>query len=109
MAELDHLKLLADMYASTYFPDHLVDRVKATLLGVAKSAQDGNIESLEQLYVLTHAATEEINELQNAFYEAGSEIETGARESIGQSFVELANALGFPDADIEELIAPRDW
>jgi hypothetical protein len=38
-----------------------------------------------------------------------SEIETAAREAIAHDFDVIAGAYGFADADIEELIATRDW
>jgi hypothetical protein len=57
---------------------------------------------------LTHAATDEFNTLAEAFYEHDSEIETVARECIAGDFAFVASAYGF-DADIEELIATRDW
>ena len=66
-------------------------------------------DGLAALYVLTQQATEEFNDLQDAFDEAGSEIETVARDSIGESFYLIARAYGFEDADPEELIATRDW
>ncbi len=64
---------------------------------------------LAALYALTHAATEEFNELAAAFEEAGSEIETTAREEIGEAFWFVARAYGFADADPEELVASRGW
>ena len=64
---------------------------------------------LTALYALTHAATEEFNDLQDVFVEAGSEIETVAREEIAEEFWFVARVYGFADADVEELIAPRDW
>lgn len=63
----------------------------------------------DALYALTHKATEQINELEEVFEENGSEIETVARETIAEDFVRIADAYGFTDADIEELIAPREW
>ena len=60
------------------------------------------------LYALTHAATEEFNALAEEFEENDSELETAAREAIAEDFEWIAKAYGF-DADIEELIAPRDW
>ncbi|WP_267466141.1 DUF5713 family protein [Nocardia puris] len=56
-----------------------------------------------------YAAAEEFNDLQDDFAAAGSEIETVAREAIAEEFWFVADAYGFADADIEELIAPRDW
>ena len=65
-------------------------------------------QTLDALYELTHAATEEFNELATEFEEQGSEIETAARDAIGTDFSAIAEAYGF-EADGEELIAPRDW
>jgi hypothetical protein len=47
--------------------------------------------------------------LQEEFYENDSEIETNARECIGADFDFVAKSYGFEDADMEELIATRDW
>ena len=63
---------------------------------------------LQALYALTHAATDEFNALAEAFYEHDSEIETAARECIAEDFGFIASTYGF-DADIEEMIATRDW
>jgi Family of unknown function (DUF5713) len=64
---------------------------------------------LEALYVLTNAATEEFNALQADFEAAGSEIETVARDEIATDFGFIAVAYGFADADLEALVASRDW
>lgn len=61
------------------------------------------------MYALTHKATEQINDLEAVFEENGSEIETVARETIAEDFIRIADAYGLTDADIEELIAPREW
>ncbi len=52
--------------------------------------------------------SEKVNDLQLRFEEHGSEIETVARDCIGMDFDFIACAYGFT-ADIEELIAPREW
>lgn len=57
---------------------------------------------------MTHSATDKLNDLQDEFFENNSEIETGARECLGADFEFISKAYGF-DADIEELIATRDW
>jgi len=49
------------------------------------------------------------NELGEELYEANSEIETIAAECIAEDFAFIAEAYGFADADLEELIATRDW
>ncbi|MEU9144999.1 DUF5713 family protein [Streptomyces sp. NPDC048349] len=100
---------LRHMYEDTYFPDHLVDQGAAILLRLCERIEAEQPSDLEALYALTHAATEEFNLLQTEFEAAGSEIETVAREWIAEDFCFAASAYGFPDADIEELIATRDW
>ncbi|MFE9244616.1 DUF5713 family protein [Nocardiopsis sp. NPDC006938] len=101
--------LLADMRSDPYFPAHLVERGRAILLALCARIEADRPADLAELYVLTHAATEEFNSLEEEFDAAGSEIETVAREDIGGSFWLVAAAYGFTDADPEELVAPRDW
>ncbi|QIK71809.1 hypothetical protein G7070_05370 [Propioniciclava coleopterorum] len=100
---------LAGMYASDYFPDHLVDKGAAILRGLCERIETQRPADLPALYALTHAATEQFNDLQEEFWDAGSEIETAARDCIGLDFERIAQAYGHADADIEELTAPRDW
>ncbi|WKX17298.1 DUF5713 family protein [Streptomyces sp. HUAS CX7] len=97
-------RFLAGMYEDDYFPDRVVDRGSDILLRLCARVEADRPGDLTALYALTHAATEEFNEL-----EAGSEIETTAREEIGEAFWFVAQAYGFADADPEELIAPREW
>lgn len=101
-------RFLADMYGDGYFPDNLVALVEAVLLALCVEIERADALDLAGLYRLTHRATEQVNALQELFWEAGSEIETGARETIAGDFAAIATAYGF-EADIEELIAPRDW
>lgn len=106
--EMREFSFVESMYADGWFPDHCVQKVEEVLVALCLRIEEETPESLEELYRLTHAATEEINELQDYFFEQGSEIETGAREAIAMDFERIAIAYGF-DADVEELIAPRDW
>lgn len=99
---------LADLYLDAYFPEHLVDKGKAILADLCETIERKKPKSLDELYKLTHAATEEFNELAAEFEEEDSEIETAARDAIGNDFAVIAEAYGF-DADGEELIAPREW
>jgi Family of unknown function (DUF5713) len=99
---------LKEMYEDTYFPNKLVDKGKAILVGLCFEIEQQQPKSLDDLCELTHAATDKFNELQEAFEEADSEIETGARECIAEHFEFVAKAYGF-EADIEELIATREW
>jgi hypothetical protein len=99
---------LADMYADEYFPKHLVDQGRDILVDLCHTLEARPPKDLDELYVHTHQATERFNDLQSAFEAAGSEMETAARENIGMDFAFIAQAYGF-DADVEELIAPREW
>ena len=99
---------LEDMYADSYFPKFLVDKVKTILIDLCINIEKTSPKSLDELYRLSHAATLKINDLQNEFLEHDSEIETAARESIGTDFDFIAKTYGF-NADVEELIAPREW
>lgn len=99
---------LKEMYEDSYFPNKLVDESKAILVGLCFEIEQKQPKTLDELYELTHAATDKFNDLQEAFEEADSEIETGARECIAEDFEFVAEAYGF-DADIEELIATREW
>jgi hypothetical protein len=100
---------LEDMYADGYFPARLVDKVTKILLRLCEQIELQRPADLDALYKLTHAATEKINLLQDQFEDAGSEIETVAREIMGDNFCFIASAYGFENADREELIATRDW
>ena len=100
---------LKEMYRDDYFPDVVVDQGKAVLIELCQQIEAQKPKDLAALYVLTHAATERFNDLEAVFEEHSSEIETAARECIADDFYRIAKAYGFADADIEELIAPRDW
>ncbi|MER5602950.1 DUF5713 family protein [Streptomyces sp. NPDC002265] len=100
---------LRGLYGDDYYPDHVVDLGRAILLRLCERIEAERPADLDALYVLTQAATEEFNDLQTAFEEADSDIETVAREVIAEDFWFVARAYGFPDADVEELIGTRDW
>lgn len=101
-------KLLSDMYRDPYFPNNVVDMGRNILIKLCLDIETQEPKTLDELYKLTHSATEKFNDLENVFYENGSEIETAARECIAEDFFQIATAYGF-DADTEELIAPREW
>ncbi|MEG3631190.1 DUF5713 family protein [Streptomyces poriticola] len=102
-------RFLRGLYEDAYFPDDVVDRGRAVLLRLCERIEATGPADLTALYALTHAATEEFNDLESAFEAAGSEIETVAREAIAEDFRFVAEAYGFPEADVEELIATREW
>ena len=100
---------LQDMYNDDYFPKHLVDKGQQILVRLCGRIEKDRPADVTALYRLTHAATEEFNTLAEEFDDEGSELETAARESIGEEFWFIANAYGYSGADAEELIATRDW
>ncbi len=100
---------LKDLYEDEYFPDQLVDKGKAILIDLCFQIEETRPKNLDDLYQLTHSATDKFNDLQEEFEENDSEIETVARDCIGTDFEFIATAYGFEDADVEELIATRDW
>lgn len=99
---------LKEMYEDQYFPNTIVDKGKAILINFCAKIENEKPTTLEELYKLSHKATNEFNDLQEEFYENDSEIETAARECIAMDFELIAKAYGF-NADTEELIATRDW
>ncbi|MFJ6016273.1 DUF5713 family protein [Streptomyces sp. NPDC092952] len=100
---------LQQLYRDDYYPDHVLDKGRAILLELCESIEAERPADLPALYALTEAATERFNLLEVEFEAAGSEIETVAREEIGEEFWFVASAYGFPEADAEELIAAREW
>lgn len=107
--QLSTHEFLGLMYADDYYPRHLVDLGKAILVRLCERIEAERPGDLAALYSLTHAATAEFNDLEGEFGSAGSEFDTVAREEIGEDFGIVAAAYGFHDADVEELIAPREW
>ncbi|MER5936727.1 DUF5713 family protein [Streptomyces sp. NPDC001928] len=96
---------LKALYGDDYYPEEAVDRGRAILLRLCARIEAERPADLAALYVLTHAATDEFNDLQDDDFD----IETVAREEIAEEFWFVAQAYGFADADVEELIATRDW
>lgn len=100
-------RLLDEMYNDCYYPDFLVDKVKAELEKVIVLLESGETDPdiiQEKLDEMTCA----INDLQEEFYENDSEIETVARDCIGVDVGYILNWFGIP-IDMEEAIRERDW
>ncbi|MET0551140.1 MAG: DUF5713 family protein [Xanthomonas sp.] len=104
-----HYPFLQEMLDDDYFPPSLVGKGQKILLRLCEAIEAQEPADLPALYRLTHAATEEFNRLALEFEAHDSEIETAASENIGVDFLHIAKAYGFADADVEELIAPREW
>lgn len=107
--KLKAYKFLKCMYSDSYFPKFLVDKGKAILIELCLQIEKTQPKNLAELYKLTHTSTKKFNALQDEFYKNNSEIETAARECIALDFEFIAKEYGFDKADVEELIAPREW
>ncbi len=103
-ADFEYLK---DMYTDEYFPNFLVDKLKDIIKETVSFIEAGT-HSTEAIQESLDQMIFKINELQNEFEENDSEIETGARESIGLT---IENILSYFEIDIEveEAMRERDW
>lgn len=99
--------LLKGMYRDTYFPKFLVDKVKALVVNVVHYLESGETDKKKIQNQLDKMVIG-INDLQDEFFENESEIETAARESIGET-VEYILKWFTIDIHIEEAIQARDW
>jgi len=99
--------LLADMYADGYFPDFLVDKVKAELEGVIDFLEAGETDT-EAIQTRFDEMTQAINDLEEEFEENDSELETVARDSIGSAVAHILDWFDVP-IDVEDAIRERDW
>ena len=80
----ENYRLLEDMYQDEYFPDFLVDKIKTLIQNVIIFLESGELD-LQKIQEKFDEMTLAINDLQEEFEENDSEIETGARESIGET------------------------
>jgi len=107
MKKFDESLYLADMYNDGYFPNFLVDKVKALITDVVQYLESGE-HSIDDIQSKFDKMTGGINDLQEEFEENDSEIETGARESIGETVDHILQHFNI-DIDVETAIRNRDW
>ena len=103
----ENYQLLADMYQDGYFPDFLVDKVKELVQNVISYLETGE-QDLEKIQKQFDEMTLAINDLQEEFEENDSEIETAARDSIGETIEYILKWFQI-DLDVEDAIQERDW
>jgi len=103
----ENYTLLADMYRDGYFPDFLVDKVKDLVQNVIAYLETGE-QDLERIQNQFDEMTLAINDLQEEFEENDSELETVARDSIGET-VEYILKWFHIDLDVEDAIQEREW
>lgn len=100
-------KLLDEMYQGEYYPNFLVDKVKDELQKAINLLETGETDT-EIIQKKLDEAICAINDLQEEFDENDSEIETVARDCIGETVGYILEWFGIP-IDVEEAIRERDW
>ncbi len=100
-------KLLDEMYQDEYYPNFLVDKVKDELQKAINLLETGETDT-EIIQKKLDEAICAINDLQEEFDENDSEIETVARDCIGETVGYILEWFGIP-IDVEEAIRERDW
>ncbi|RTQ92894.1 hypothetical protein EKG35_10600 [Lysinibacillus telephonicus] len=95
------------MYKDPFFPTFLVDKLKLHIVKVVHFIEEST-HTIEEIQEKLDEMTIAINELQNEFYQNNSEIETVARDSIGETVEEILQYFEL-DIDTEEAIREREW
>lgn len=103
----DNFEYLKDMYEDGYYPNFLVDKVRDIIKNTVSFIEEGS-HSIEEIQASFDQMTLAVNDLDTEFEENDSEIETGARESIGDTVEKILNYFDI-DIDVEEAIREREW
>ena len=98
---------LYEMYDDEYFPDFLVDKIKAELdkIEAVLAGGEKNTAIIQQHF---DTMTRAINDLEAEFEENDREIETVARESIGEAVDYLLQKYRIA-IDLEAALREREW
>ena len=100
-------QMLAEMYQDDYYPDFLVDKISALLRKVIALLENDETD-LKVIQSALDEAVEGINDLQAEFDENDSEIETVARDTIGETVAYILEWFDI-DIDVEDALGARDW
>ena len=103
----ENYELLAEMYRDGYFPDFLVDKVKELIQTVIGFLETGERDT-EKVQSKFDEMTVAINDLEEEFEEHDSELETVARDSIGETVSYILKWFDL-DLDVEDAIREREW
>ena len=99
--------LLEDMYNDEYYPNFLVDKIRDEIQKVIDLLEDGE-KDVGVIQNKLDDVTCAINDLQEEFDEYESEIETVARDCIGETIGYILEWFDIP-IDVEDAIRERDW
>lgn len=103
----ENYKLLEEMYNDKYFPDFLVDKIKALVRDVIEFLETGE-RDLKKIQKEFDKMTLAINDLEEEFEDNDSELETVARDSIGTTVDYILKWFDI-NIDVEDAIGERDW
>lgn len=98
---------LSEMYQDSYYPDFLVDKIKAALKEVVAILENGET-NITVVQAALDKATLAINDLVEEFEDNDSELETVARESIAVTVQKMLQSYDI-NIDLEEALRERDW
>lgn len=103
----ENYELLAAMYQDGYFPKFLVDKIKVLIQNVIAllETEEKDLEIIQDRF---DEITLAINDLQEEFEENDSELETVARDSIGETIDYVLQWFDI-DINVEDAIGERDW
>ena len=103
----DSYQLLDEMRNDEYFPEFLVDKIELLIKEVIALLESGETD-IPTVQAALDKMTLAINDLQEEFEENDSEIETVARDSIGETVEYVLKRFDI-NIDIETAIGERDW
>ncbi len=100
-------QFLKDMYSDDYYPNFLVDKIKDEIQKVIAFLETG-ITDTEQIQKKFDSMTLALNDLEEAFEEYDSEIESVARDAIAVDVMEILHYFEIP-LDVEDALREREW
>lgn len=99
--------LLEEMVHDDYYPQFLVEKIKEQIVRVIQLLETGETNK-DRIQSKLDEMTCAINDLQEAFEENDSELETVARDSIGVAIEYILKWFDI-DIDVETAIREREW
>jgi len=108
MEKFDESLYLKEMYHDGYYPNLLVDKVKAALFEVVEFLESGE-RDINKIQEQFDKAVLKINDLETEFEDNNSQIETAARDDIATTVDKILTHFGFNDYDLEEALREREW
>lgn len=100
-------ELLADMYADSYYPKKLTDKVKNHIKQAISALEQGQKDPAK-VQKIFDKMTAAINRLEEEFEDAGSELETSARDCIATDVMYILDWFEL-ELDVEEALREREW